>query len=309
MNTNLSTTDMNIEDYEDQAVKKSKLAKGIGIAAAGVFGGAAIAGGTTYAATLGEDDPIDMPLNADEMAMGAEVGEEIAPVAEEPSQSTPQYIYIEKSVPEPEPEPENSSDLVWEETTNYYIDGEKVMSVEEGKLDGHDVMLIDSNADGHADILAYDANNNHVFEENEIVELSPLDNIHMGNSTAHVSDIHHDPYFFPENPVEQPYAYTEDEPHQIHNNFEDEKTGEDYYGDFAENNPDYNPNANMDYGQGEEYLAENYEYDGGDYGNYHAGINENEMEPNVAAQPDLADASEVSDDSFDSMMESEEFLG
>lgn len=312
MNTNLPTTDMNIEDYEDQAIKKSKLAKGIGIAAAGAIGGGAIAAGTTYAATLGGDDPIDVPLNADEMAIGAEVGEEIAPVAEEPAQPatqpTTQYVYIEKAAPEHNSETEKSSDLVWEETTNYYVDGEKVMSIEEGQLDGHNFMLIDSNADGSADVLAYDVNNNHIYEENEVVELSRFDNIRMGNPTAHVSDIHHDPYIFPEEQILGPYAYNE-EPHQIHNNFEDEKTGEDYHGDFAENNPDYNPNANMDYGQGEQYLAENYGYDGGDSGNYHAGLNEVEMEDNVASQPDMADASDMSNDSFDSMMESEEFLG
>lgn len=308
MNTNLPTNDMNIEDYEDQAIKKTKLAKGVGIAAAGAVGGAAIAAGTTYAATLGGDDPIDVPLTADEMAMGAEIGEGIEPVAEEPEKPSAQYIYIEKPAPTPQHEEESEPEVIWEETTNYYIDGEKVASIEEGKIDGHDVMIVDSNADGHADILAYDVNNNHIYEENEIVQLTPLDNIHMGNPTAHVSDIHHDPYFFPEDVIEQPYAYNEHEPHQIHNNFEDEKTGEEYSGDFAENNPDYNPHANLDYGSNEQYLAENYGYDGGDQNNYHASLNEME-EDNVASQPDLAEASDSYDDSFDSMMDSEEFLG
>lgn len=296
---------MNIEDYEDQAVKKSKLAKGIGIAA-GTVGVAAVAAGTTYAATANNEGPLDEPLNVDEMAMGAEVGEDITPVDEAPAQPTTQYVYVEK--PEPEPEPEKPSDVTWDETTNYYIDGEKVISIEEGTIEGHDVMLVDTDVDGQADILAYDVNNNHIFQENEIVELTPQDNIRMGNPTAHTTDNHYDASFFNENPEDKSYAYNEEPQHNIHNNFEDEKTGEEYHGDFAENNPDYNPYADMDYGQNEQYLAENYRYDGGENGNYHAGINETDEE-NVAFQPDLADASEMNDDSFDTMMESEEFLG
>lgn len=309
MNTNLQTNDMNIEDYEDQAVKKSKLAKGIGLAVAGAAGGAAIAAGTTYAATDGNEDTIlDGPLNADELAMGAEVGEEIQPVDEAPEQPSVQYVYVEK--PAPAPEPEKTPDVVWEETTEYYINGQKVASVEEGTIDGHDVMLVDADADGHADILAYDVNGNHEFEANEIMELTPKDDIHMGSPTAHTTAYRYESNqnYFEERGQEDVYAYEVEDQHQIHNNFEDEKTGEYYSQDFAENNPDYNPNADLDYGN-EQYLAENYGYDNEDYGQYHAGLSEMEEEGNVAEQPDLADASDMSDESFDSMLGSEEFLG
>lgn len=305
MNTNLPTTDMNIEDYEDQAVKKSKLAKGIGIAAAGAVGGAAIVAGTTYAANVGEDDTLDVPLTADEMIPGAQIGEEIEPEPETPAQPTTQYVYIEK--PAPEPEPEKEPEIVWEETNNYYVDGEKIGSTEEGSYDGHDIMIADIDGDGHADYLAYDANNNHRYEVDEIISLTPQDNIHMGSHTAHTNNHHYDSdlAYIGEEPSGD-YIYANNEPHQIHNNFEDEKTGEDYYGDFAENNPDYNPHADMDFGSNDQYLAENYDYDGG---NYHAGLNEIEEESNVAEQPDLADATDSYDDSYDSMMESEEFFG
>lgn len=308
-NANLPTADMNIEDYEDKAVKRSKIAKGIGLAAGGV--GIGLAANSAYGATIGGSDHVDVPIDAEEMAKGAEIGEDVEPVAEAPAQQAPQYIYIEKPAPAPVEEPEEATDLEWEETTNYFIDGEKVMSVEEGKLNGHDVMLIDSDADGHADILAYDANNNHIYEDDEIIELSASDNIHMGNDTAHVTDVHHDGYiFYDDTHEEELYVDNRDDTHQIHNNFEDEKTGEEYHGDFAEHNPDYNPNADLDYGHGNGYLAENYGYDSDDeYGNYHAGLQDVEMEDNVVSQPDMADATDMDDDSFDSMMESEEFLG
>lgn len=303
MNTNLTTNDMNIEDYEDQAIKKSRLAKGIGIA----VGGAAVAAGTTYAATTSGNDVLDEPVSADEMAQGAEIGDEIEPVEETPETQTTQYIYVEKSAPEPEEE--KASDMTWDETTNYYIGDEKVMSIQEGTLEGHDFMLIDSDADGQADVLAYDVNNNHQYEQDEILKLTPEDNISMANQTAHTSDYHYDPWFGQNSTSEDQYAYEEDGPNLIHNNFEDEKTGEDYHGDFAEDNPDYNPYADLDYGSNDQYLAEDYRYDGGEYGIYHAGLNETEIEDNVAPQPDMADMSGMEDESFDSMMESEEFLG
>lgn len=307
-NANLPTTDMNIEDYEDKAIKTSKIAKGLGLAAAGA--GVALAANSAYAATTDGPATVDVPIDADELAKGAEIGEDVEPVAEAPAQTTTQYVYVEKPAPAPVEEHDDSSDLQWEETTNYFMDGEKVMTVEEGKLNGHDVMLVDSDADGHADILAYDVNNNHIYEEDEIVQLTPQDNIHMGNETAHVTDVHHEGYVFYDGNHEENYAYVNEEPHHIHNNFEDEKTGEEYHDDFAEHNPDYNPSADIDYGHGNDYLAENYGYDNdGQYGNYHAGIDGMDTDDNVMPQPDMADTADMGDDSFDSMMDSEEFLG
>lgn len=311
MNANLTNPGMNIEDYEDQAVKKSKLAKGIGIAVGGAVGGAAIAGGTAYAAINNEEDHVlNEAMSAEEMIAGAGVGEEIQPTPEPAPQPTTQYVYVEQPTPEPEPEPE----VTWDETTNYYIGDEKVMSVEEGTVEGHDFMLVDADADGHADIFALDVNGNHVYEEDEIVALTPQDNVHMGHETANTTNDHY--------AMLDPWG--DGNEHNIHNNFEDEKTGEEYHGDYAENNPDYNPHADVDYGNGQ-YLAEDYGYDND---NHTAELNEDEfasdsdlqfdmahsdsyeesIEENVDVQYDLADA-ESGDDSFDSMMDSEEFLG
>lgn len=216
MNNNFTKADMNIEDYEDQAVKKSKLAKGIGTAAAGAVGGAAIGAGTTYAANAGDDDPFDLPISADEMAQGAEFGDELQPeeeiVVEETiqpaAQHSTQYAHVERHTPSPEPAHE-------------YIDTPEV--VWEDEVSGEDT------------------------NDDEVV---------------------------------MPSVEEKDESlREIHNNFEDEKTGEKYSGDFAEDNPDYNPRANVDYNDNEEH------------------------------QQDMADASDMEDESYDSIMDSEEMFG
>lgn len=310
MNSNATNTGMNIEDYEDQAVKRSKLAKGLTIGA-GAAGVAAAAAGTTYAATREVEDPLDGPINAEEMAEGAEVGNEVEPISEPAPQPTTQYVYVEKPAPEPEPEPE--PEITWDETTNYYVDGEKVMSVEEGTIEGHKFMLVDKDGDEHADLLAIDVNNNGRYEEDEIIGYTPADHVHMGHETAHTTDEHYamlDPW--EGNTQEESghqYAYEENNHRPIHNNFEDEKTGEEYYGDFAEGNPDYNPNADVDYGN-DQYLAENYGYDENDNENYSASIAEADFdEPSVEPQYDMADNDGMESDSYDSMMDNEEFLG
>lgn len=278
MNNNLTTNDMNIEDYEDKALKKSKLAKGIGIAAVGAIGGAAIAAGTAYAAGFGDDDVLDLPLSADEMAQGAEFGDEIQPVDESTVQPATQYVYVEAPEPVQEQETEHidEPEVVWEDTTNYYIGDQKVMSVEEGTVDGQNFMLVDADGDGHADILAIDANNNHEYDEDEIIGLTPGDNVHMGHETAHTTDNHYDPWMPGDSSHEEQYAYHDESEYQIHNNFEDEKTGESYSDDFAEGNPDYNPHADMGYGNHDEYLADNHGYDEGDH--YHAGLHDHEID-------------------------------
>lgn len=340
MNTNLSTNDMQIEDYEDQAVKRSRMAKGLGIAGAAAVGGAAIAGGTVYAASNDGDSPVDEALTADDMVPGAEIGEDIAPVEEAPAEPEVHYVYVEKPEPEPEPEPEPVAEtaprVTWDESTDYFVGDDKVVSIEEGTIDGHNFMLVDADADGRADVLAYDVNNNGEYEADEVVKLTEQDNVRMGHETAHSTEHHYEApanqNYFDEPAPEQHYAYNEPAPGEhhaynepeygrgdsyygqdepaIHNNFEDEKTGEDYSGDFAENNPDYNPHADMDYS--DQYLAEDYGYDHQDsygtdgYDGYRADI-DMEDENTVADQPDLADAD--SEDGYDSMMGGEDFLG
>lgn len=326
MNTNGTNSGMNIEDYEDLAVRKSNVAKKVAIGAGVAVGGAAVVGGTAYAATnmFGHDDVTEDPLTADDLVEGAEVAEDFKPVEE--TQETSHVVYVEKpAAPAPEPDASDEIEVTWDETTNYNVDGETLMTVEEGTVDGHHFALADVDGDGHADVLGIDMNDNGQFEENELQYYSYDDHVHMGHETAHTHDINYmGGAGGQEN--EQYLAYEDEYRGQgqdiIHNNFEDEKTGEEYHGDYAENNPDYNPRADIDYGHNE-YLAEDHHYDGDQ--EYHAGVSD---EYNTGYQEDYhADYHEDDDhlvdpayddhmanmednhDDFDTMMENDEFMG
>lgn len=305
MNTNSNNSGVNIEDYEDLAVRKSKMAKKTALGAAGVVGVGAIAGGTAYAATAG-DDTIEDAVTTDDLINGADTGMEMQPVEEAPApQTTTQYVQVQQ----PAPEPESETEITWDEATNYYVDGEKVISTESGTVDGHNFTIVDFDGDDHADLIAVDSNNNGRYDDNEIMELSPSDHVHMGHETAKTTN----EQFYANidsprgySPESESYAYNGGEP--IHNNFEDEKTGENYYGDYAENNPDYNPRADVDYGENNgQYLAEDYRYSENES---YAGIElaEND-EPNVDVQDDMACGDGSESDSYDAMMGEDEFMG
>ena len=288
MNTNGTNPGMNVEDYEDMAVQKSNVAKRVAAGAAIFAGGAAVAGGAAYAAT--HDDVTDEELSTEDLVEGADGPEEYKPQVEE-TQTTEKVVVhetVKPVVPDPE-EPE----MTWDHTTNTYVDGEKVMSVEEGTYQGHKFALYDYDGDDHADVFALDVNSNGQFEDNEIVLLSPEDHIHMGHETAQTTN---QMYYDYDDPIPDPgpdplYAHQE----EIYNNFEDEKTGESYRGDFAENNPDYNPRAGAeDYERADVYLAENEKYDEGDNS-----IDEYESEDNYLAEADGYDNSDSIEENVD----------
>ena len=279
MNTIKTNTGENIDDYENMAVQKSNVAKRVAAGAAVFVGGAA------------------------------------DPVAEQPAEKV---VVVEKSVEKPSVEEPEKSSVTWDETTNYYVGDDKVMSVEEGTVDGHKFALMDVDGDGHADLLAVDVDNNGRFDDNEVVTYTEEDHVHMGHQTAHVTEQHYNsvdditPTYDGQNYVAQNQTHQED---VIHNNFEDEKTGESYHGDYAENNPDYNPNVDGDNGN-DNYLAENDSYGQNDNDNYSAGMEDDsylaeaesyEQDDNVENY--TAEADVDTNDSFDSMMNSEEFLG
>lgn len=177
---------------------------------------------------------------------------------------------------------------------------------------------MDVDGDSHADLLAVDVDNNGQFDDNEVVTYTEEDHVHMGHQTARVTEQHYNswdditPNYDGQNYVAQNQTHQED---VIHNNFEDEKTGESYHGDYAENNPDYNPNVDGDNGN-DNYLAENDSYSQNDNDNYSAGMEDDsylaeaepyEQDDNVENY--TAEADVDPNDSFDSMMNSEEFLG
>lgn len=315
MNTIKTNTGTNIDDYENMAVQKSNVAKRLAAGAAVFVGGAAVAGGAAYAATQPSDVVENTPLTTEDIVNGADVASEYQPetVTE---QHTEKVVVVEKPVEKPSEEDTGNSSVVWDETTNYYVGDEKVASVEEGTVDGHKFALMDVDGDGHADLLAVDVDNNGRFDDNEYVSYTEDDHVHMGHQTARVTEHHYNNIEdFGSNDGTQNYV-AQDQPKQedvIHNNFEDEKTGESYRDDYADNNPDYNPHMDGS-NDNDNYLAEydSYEQDGNN--NYSASMNDDtylaeaesyDQEDNTENYTAEADT----EDSFDSMMNSEEFLG
>lgn len=257
MNNNGINQGMNVEDYENMAVNKSNTAKKVA-AAAGIFaGGAAIAGGAAYAATShGEEVSVDEDaLTTDDILDGAEAG------ADQPQQVVEETHTVYREVPaQPAPEApaEPEADITWDTTTNVYVDGEVQVTTVQGTVDGHDFTLADVDGDGLADVLGVDLNDNGQFEDNEIMTYTPSDNVRIsGIETAHTENHYltggEAPLQY--TPAEEGHEVAQNEP--IHNDFSDEKTGETYNDDYAENNGDYNNYAGMEMEEGgEEYAYE-----------------------------------------------------
>lgn len=302
MNTTGITTnaEQNVEEYEDRAMKKRKAAIIAATGGAGLVAGAAIAGGTAFAASPDHNLDLDDTLSVDDVLNGAEVGPEAVPEPQPVQQSTTQYVYVEKPQPVQEPENQSEPEVIWEETDRYVVNDQVVATTQQGTVDGHKFMIVDADGDNIADVIAIDANDNGVFESDEVQRLTPEDKIFTLNKTAHTRDhiyeqeeeidddwIYPDDPDDPDEPIDPRYGYDPDE-RPIHNNFEDEKTGERYDNDFAYRNPDYNPRADVDYGSNEKYLAEDHEYDREDY---HAGISDGEEKFMASADtyPDSAD--------------------
>lgn len=261
MNNNEVNNPMNVEDYENMAVRESNNAKRVAAGAALFVGGAAVAGGAAYAATNDPKPDEDNTLTVDDIVDGGNVGNEYQPEAQ-PEPKTERIIYVEKQ-PEPEPEPEPEDSLTWEEQTVIYDrNGNVVMSEETGQYNGHKFALIDADGDDHADFLAIDVDDNGRFDDNEFVKYEVSDHVHMGHDTPNKKEIYYDLTNNPEQELEKDdddILGNDGDEEIIYNNFEDEKTGEDYSGDYAENNNDYNPNADVNEYAGT-YTEENDGY-------------------------------------------------
>ena len=332
MNTNGTNPGMNVDDYENMAVQKSNTAKKVAAGAAMLVGGAAVGGGAAYAAADHENTkPVieDDNFTAEDVVDGANVGNSYQESNETHTETTTErVVYVEK---QPESaEEENESSVTWDEKTVVYDENGNVAgSIESGTVDGKKFALMDVDGDDHADYLAIDVDGNNRFDDNEIVRYDVSDHVHMGHETAHTREIH---YSNDNESSEDPhYIAQNDSDRTIHNNFEDEKTGESYHDDYAENNPDYNPNADVnDYGNGNDYLAENDAYDAGE-DSYSADMNQNDLAENedydngsdeeyladvdVEEQDDSLESSadytaeKEADDSYEDMVGGEEFLG
>lgn len=284
MNNNETYSAMNVDDYENMAVQKSNNAKRVAAGAALFIGGAAVAGGAAYAATEHETPDVtdDSPLTAEDVVEGGNVGKDYQP--EVHNETTERVVYVEKHEGPSHGQDSEQADetqVTWDEKTVVYDeDGNVVGSVESGTIQGHNFALFDVDGDNHADYLAIDADGNGQFDDNEIVKYDVSDHVHMGHETAYTKEIHNNNQYIVSEDRGEDIARNDDDREIIHNNFEDEKTGESYSGDYAENNRDYNPNADMDsYGNSDNYLAENDRYDGYD-DSYSANVDEQYLAEN-----------------------------
>lgn len=352
---------MNVEDYEDKAIQKSNAAKRIAVGGAAFLGGAAVAGGAAYAAGQPEGQTADETLTTEDIIGGAEAGSEYKEAETQETQethtathtTTEHVVIVEKPAAEvyhEEAQAAEEPNVTWDETTNFYVGDTKIGSIEEGTINGHKFAIADGDGDGVADLLAVDSNGNNRFDQDEFMQLSESDNIHMGHETAQVTNERFTPQeingYDEQHQANENYIAQNQEP--IYNNFEDEKTGEAYHGDFAENNPDYNPNGLVDGYNSNQYLAENDRYSAEMEGlpnpesriddGFNEDIAENDTytddstytpevddpamaqaetysEPdNIEYDSDLAEnnadaEADENSESLDSMMENEEFLG
>lgn len=331
MKTNGTNPGMNVDDYENMAVQKSNTAKRVAAGAALLVGGAAVGGGAAYAAAdQGEAIPEmeDGNLTTEDVVDGANVGNSYQESSESHTETTTErVVYVEK---EQEPaQEENESSVTWDEKTVIYDEnGNVVGSMESGTVEGKKFALVDVDGDDHADYLAIDMDGNNRFDDNEVVKYDVSDHVHMGHETAQTREIHYRDNVYSDDPH---YVAQNDADHTIHNNFEDEKTGESYHDDYAENNPDYNPNADVnDYGNENNYLAENDAYDSEEesysadvthddlaeneeYDNesneeYMANADVEEQEDSLESSADYTAEAETGD-SYEDAVGGEEFLG
>lgn len=255
--------DYQLEDAEDAAVRKSKnLKRGI-VAGAAVAGVAGVGTASAYGASrLAESaHEANNELTEEDLLSGAEAG---VAEAEDTTESVhthhhhhtvvkENHVHIhpdtDQTVNDPIPPEPIDPELQVEETAVIFDEnGQIVTTYDAGTYDGKAFMVMDTDGNGKGDIMAYDENANGVFEENEI---SYLDNetyeigqgqnlaIYEQDSNGNVNLVQ-----VQENPLLDPMAHVDDRGgdniDEIHNDFLDEKSGEVYGRDLAENNPDYN---------------------------------------------------------------------
>ena len=278
----MTNEDYQLEELENAAVNKSNNAKRIAAAAGLLATGGAAGYAATNIPTGAVEEPIETLTEEDLEGVADTGANQVQEPEVKPQPATPV---------QPAPPAQDDVDVSFDKTTHYYDENNNlVMTTEEGTVNGQQFKLVDVDGDKRADILAYDADGNGVINEDEIVELTGKDQIAMGHATAEHDDqfiaIHEpepEPYIEPYN-IDEEKDYAEND---IHNDFEDEKTGETYSHDYAENNEDY------DNGEVEHYSAETS--DGSDYAYEEEVKDESDYEYNDLAEND------TTDDTFDDL--------
>lgn len=262
MNNN---NDYQLEDAENAAVQKSQnLKRGLAVGA-----GVVAAGGAAYAATQmsgggGSDTP---EVSADDILAGAQAAADAAADSADPATATvvhdthhtESHVHVHHHHPQPTPNPGQNPGgdhepnvEVQESSLLYDEDGNYIGAVEEGVIDGKNFKIIDSDGNGKGDLIGIDENGNGIYEDNEI---SYMDNesYDIGNGktvSIYQQDETGEPVLVARGTPDEiiPSIADNNNPggddiDNIRNDFEDEKTGEVYKDDLAENNPDYNNHA------------------------------------------------------------------
>lgn len=246
----MNNEDYQLEEMENSAVNKSSMAKRAAMGAGLLATGAATAYGAEQ--LIGDDEPAVEPTTVEQpdLTSGATAGAVEEGVAEQPQpEPEPQTVHTEETVhvyvhPDPQPQPEPEPEIEFESTTHLYDEeGNLVGTMDTGTLDGKDFIVLDGDADGHGDQLWYDHNGDGKIQDNEVADISD-GNYAMGSHGG----VHRDVNI--ETGEEMAYVH-ENDGHtnpiaDIHNDFQDEKSGEEYTDDLAQNNPDYNNDGNVD---------------------------------------------------------------
>lgn len=275
-------SDYQLEEMENSAVNKSTMAKRIAAGAGLLTAGAATAYGAEQ--LMGDDgngnsvatEHVQQP----DLTSGAAAGAVGEGVAEQPqSQPEPQTVHTEENVhvyhhyvedpkPAPDPKPSPEPEMEFKSTTHLYDDdGNHVATIDDGSYAGKYFAVMDYDADGRGDVLWYDENGDGMMSQDEKIDISDTNYV-MGQHGGEHHDVNiitreeiHDAHTHGDKPYTDSLA-------DIHNDFDDEKSGEEYRDDLAQNNQDYRNHEDV------------HQYD-----EYHAGVETDE--PLVAEEDSI----------------------
>lgn len=248
----MSNENYQLEAAEDAAVKKSNTAKRVAVGAGLLAAGAATAYGAEQvvnAANGHAANASEPVIDTDGLTSGAAAGAVEGGVAEQPQAAAePQVVhentYVTNYVVQPKEETVEEEPEVEIEKTTYYYDeeGNRIGAIETGSYDDKTLLIVDENGDNVADEMWYDANGNGRVDNGEIHDISHLNHV-MGYGDIDVKVVGADD--------DQPLNHGDEDLVGIHNDWDDEKTGEVYRNDLAQNNGDYKNN-----GDTSQYAAE-----------------------------------------------------
>ncbi len=273
----MANNNYELEEMENAAIKKSgNWKKGVAVGAGVLAAGGAVAYGATRINDIHGTEPedeADDQLNTDDLEAGAEtsgVEQTDLNISNSSTHTERQeiHVYHHNDDSQEEEKPVDGDPEFTESGIVYDEEGNVVGTYDAGKYSDRDFMLVDDNGDGVADRLAWDANKDGKYQANEIKDISEHQ-VLTGNSDHRVAYMTDDEgnivkvYDSQENPIAYVNGEHETDPiHPEHNNgriddirndFRDERTGEEYDKDLAENNPDYRNHEPVDYGAQEEH--------------------------------------------------------